>query len=347
VHSLSALLDRALDAPNVHGMLANCNVMIREWMLAHVGAPTQLDLQHSAGYLWQLSGGSVSLNVTRGLHMRIRPPLRTTTSTRHLQSALAPAGLHPRVASVPAPPAAHRQPLLGQGALPPGSASLVQPHRGGMPALGALAAGEEYQAPEMFLGSTSGHEALSWRRLMHSNAVVGGMLLNQLRVADRSFGLDAACRLRFAALQSNCTSALASSAVPPPVATGSRTSRRWMSSWELRWGQLRRSVRRMVQGGLRASHTELFIPYGVDPAFKPASPLFSDAALRDRGNLYDVSAGSRELSPSGAPFAFFPRFTRADLGFFPVVLPVCFFSPARALSHAVHPSHTTWACHSC
>ncbi len=58
---------------------------------------------------------------------------------------------------------------------------------------------------------------------------------------------------------------------------------------------------------LFAMETNTLHPYGTDPVFLPSSSLH-DARLANQVNhYYNISAGSLEVSATGAPYSYFHR----------------------------------------
>jgi hypothetical protein len=64
-------------------------------------------------------------------------------------------------------------------------------------------------------------------------------------------------------------------------------------------------------------------PFGTDPAFNIRSSLFSADAAKNEDDYYNTSAASSELSASGFPAAFFPRWGSKGKPEFVLVMPVC------------------------
>ena len=70
-------------------------------------------------------------------------------------------------------------------------------------------------------------------------------------------------------------------------------------------------------------------PFGFDPMFLRSSPLYSPGLPARQGEFYNVTEGSKELSPLNVPYGFFPRRLRKDETGFAVVFQVLF--PPRLL----------------
>ena len=65
-------------------------------------------------------------------------------------------------------------------------------------------------------------------------------------------------------------------------------------------------------------------PFGRDPAFNPASPLFSQRAVLSEDQFYNVSTGSSKISKQGYPSAFHPVQVQGRSKEFIVVFPMSF-----------------------
>ncbi|PNW72097.1 hypothetical protein CHLRE_16g682550v5 [Chlamydomonas reinhardtii] len=63
-------------------------------------------------------------------------------------------------------------------------------------------------------------------------------------------------------------------------------------------------------------------PYGVDPVFLPSSALYDSHLSDSTVQYYNTTAGSGEVSATGAPYAFYHRPLQGYADGFPVVLPV-------------------------
>ena len=62
-------------------------------------------------------------------------------------------------------------------------------------------------------------------------------------------------------------------------------------------------------------------PFGYDPSFTRTSSFFDPLVERDLSTIYNTTAGSAEIAPSGVPYGFFPR---AVTGFKALGFPVIF-----------------------
>ena len=85
--------------------------------------------------------------------------------------------------------------------------------------------------------------------------------------------------------------------------------------------------------------------FGRDPAWNPASPLFSSSAQGQEAVFYKTSWGSNELvAATQYPFGFFPwRLPGLPRGLdFPVLIPVCHALPVQSWTHCSAPLSLVW-----